>query len=886
MANSTIPGLAAVTVPALTDLFGVRQSGDTRDKKLTAAQLQSLIVSVTKDGTPSVDQVGVWTGDGTLEGLSTFTFNSATGVMAIVGTDIRVTGNLRLLTGSGQAPVLLDVLADETTPTICPAFADQNTGIGWKSADRLALIAGGKRAMVLAESNGIGVIPAYDTGTGLTAFATGGQGSAVVLDRGYNVVTTVATTGDSVKLPTGLAFLVGTVVYLKNNGANSLDLFPGVGDDLGAGLNTAISVAAGAAVAFLGTVEGSTWTQLIFAAGGGGGDVTKVGTPVDNQIGVWTGDGTIEGDVALTFDTASNLLSVENINVDDILIGSGASTGILFAMGGAPIIANLAATSVVPTIIPNKGDTNSGLGLNTFDELSIIAGGVEIARAKEAVGAKQLILVPVGVDNNAALPTLAFGDGDTGFFETIDDTLALSLLGAQKWSWTGDSFISALSDGAGLLNEAVSGTNPTLLPRRNDPDTGIGSFAANVCSVVAGGAEAFRATFAGGGRAILAVANGTLASGIPPYTVQSDLNTGIYFPTLDRMTFHAGGIDIASCIESTNDQFAVINGIVAAPGLAFLSDLDTGLAVATADQLSLVAGGIEGLRITEAASAITGQFVGVLQGSNAAGPLLTDVAAGINTPTIIPDRADLDTGIGTNGGDTLSLICGGKDILQLKTALNQDQVLAGESGTALLPFYSWFGDEDTGFYRVSANILGVSIGGIAQWVFSSDEFRGNETRGPQMISVAAAATTPVFTFQSDNDTGIGSNALDEVSIVAGGVEGFRVAESVAVITNTFMGDLVASGGGGAGPALLNTSASASVPTVIPNQADPDTGLTRDSINGLSMVGGGLGCIRARNIGGARAVGFYTTTPIIQQTGVAVTAGAIHAALVALGLITA
>lgn len=41
------------------------------------------------------------------------------------------------------------------------------------------------------------------------------------------------------------------------------------------------------------------------------------------------------------------------------------------------------------------------------------------------------------------------------------------------------------------------------------------------------------------------------------------------------------------------------------------------------------------------------------------------------------------------------------------------------------------------------------------------------------------------------------------------------------------------------------------------------------------------------VGGASAsVGFYGTTPIALQTGVAVTAGGIHAALVALGLITA
>lgn len=34
----------------------------------------------------------------------------------------------------------------------------------------------------------------------------------------------------------------------------------------------------------------------------GAGDVSKVGTPVDNQIGVWTGDGTIEGDSNFTWD--------------------------------------------------------------------------------------------------------------------------------------------------------------------------------------------------------------------------------------------------------------------------------------------------------------------------------------------------------------------------------------------------------------------------------------------------------------------------------------------------------------------------------------------------------------------------------------------------------
>ena len=42
----------------------------------------------------------------------------------------------------------------------------------------------------------------------------------------------------------------------------------------------------------------------------GSGDVLKSGTPVDNQVGVWTGDGTIEGTSSLVFDGTSLALNV------------------------------------------------------------------------------------------------------------------------------------------------------------------------------------------------------------------------------------------------------------------------------------------------------------------------------------------------------------------------------------------------------------------------------------------------------------------------------------------------------------------------------------------------------------------------------------------------
>ena len=68
---------------------------------------------------------------------------------------------------------------------------------------------------------------------------------------------------------------------------------------------------------------GNDATVVTISSGGSGGDVSKVGTPVNNQVGVWTGDGTIEGDTALTFDTATDTLSTGIVTVTDEAYGAG-----------------------------------------------------------------------------------------------------------------------------------------------------------------------------------------------------------------------------------------------------------------------------------------------------------------------------------------------------------------------------------------------------------------------------------------------------------------------------------------------------------------------------------------------------------------------------------
>ena len=58
------------------------------------------------------------------------------------------------------------------------------------------------------------------------------------------------------------------------------------------------------------TADSGEATGVKWATPAGGGDVVKVGTPVDGQVGVWTGDGTIEGDAAFTFDTTTDSLVI------------------------------------------------------------------------------------------------------------------------------------------------------------------------------------------------------------------------------------------------------------------------------------------------------------------------------------------------------------------------------------------------------------------------------------------------------------------------------------------------------------------------------------------------------------------------------------------------
>jgi hypothetical protein len=96
----------------------------------------------------------------------------------------------------------------------------------------------------------------YTTETGITAFATGGQGSATALTEEFNNVTTCATAGDSVALPTAV---VGLAITVKNSGAASLAVFPATGDSINAlAVNLSVNVPVGGTLEFR-AISATVW---------------------------------------------------------------------------------------------------------------------------------------------------------------------------------------------------------------------------------------------------------------------------------------------------------------------------------------------------------------------------------------------------------------------------------------------------------------------------------------------------------------------------------------------------------------------------------------------------------------------------------------------------
>jgi hypothetical protein len=96
------------------------------------------------------------------------------------------------------------------------------------------------------------------TTASITASTTQTQGQGA-LTTDVNEISTCANANDTVTLPSAIA---GRSCFISNNGANTLQIFPASGDNLGAGLNTSTTLAAAGHALFV-AHDSTNWEQFI-----------------------------------------------------------------------------------------------------------------------------------------------------------------------------------------------------------------------------------------------------------------------------------------------------------------------------------------------------------------------------------------------------------------------------------------------------------------------------------------------------------------------------------------------------------------------------------------------------------------------------------------------
>ncbi|MHC4312619.1 MAG: LamG domain-containing protein [Planctomycetota bacterium] len=295
--------------------------------------------------------------------------------------------------------------------------------------------------------------------------------------------------------------------------------------------------------------------------------------------------------------------------------------------------------------------------------------------------------------NEPATPTLAFGDGDSGFFEQSDDVIYLSLGTVGRYRFDGSNITTVSANRFSLRHEVPSSTNPVFVPNSSDLDTGVGWNAADELSLVAGGVEGIRVTatdttvqgnltVSGTTTTInsntVAIADNIIVlnsdeAGVPSQNAGIEIERGtsanVFFlwnETNDSWEFvNASAETIADFRGTAGTRQLLLPQLdsQATPALGF-GDGDSGFMEPTDDQIICT------LQANER-WVFDINFFGTF---NTARPALRNVTPSATIPDIIPVQTDTDTGIGRAGVDQLSLIAGGVESLRLDGATGNHQL--------------------------------------------------------------------------------------------------------------------------------------------------------------------------------------------------------------------
>jgi hypothetical protein len=324
----------------------------------------------------------------------------------------------------------------------------------------------------------------YNNATGITAFATGGQASATALTAENNNVTTVATAGDSVKLPAAAA---GLKITVKNSGAAALDIFPASSDSIDAlAADLAVRIQPGS-VATFSAIDATVWESSVDAS------VTLV-APTTNtgQLEIKAADSA--GNTVTTITNASQA-AARTYTIPD----AGASANFVMSEGAASI--NGAKTFSTAVTVPDGVVGTPGVKTTTTGhgiyEVSTTQMGLSVAGALATVADTSGLMSdslrarvePGTAGTNVTAST--YGDGRN--FTTVLTLASVSYTIAAGAAEGVSSLVYTFPAGAHLhevSRMSVAATGGGTVDA-DTPDVGIGSAAATGAISVLSGTPTF-----------------------------------------------------------------------------------------------------------------------------------------------------------------------------------------------------------------------------------------------------------------------------------------------------------------------------------------------------------------------------------------------------------
>jgi hypothetical protein len=291
---------------------------------------------------------------------------------------------------------------------------------------------------------------------GITASTTQTQGQGA-LTSDVNEVSVVTNANDTVTLPSAIA---GSKVDVINNGANTLQLFPASGDNLGAGVNTSTTIAPGSVKTFI-AYDSTNWEE--FSPGTAYTDENAqdaVGGMVDTTL-VYT-DGTpllqraaLTGDVTASAGSNATLIATPasaTVATDDKVLIKDTSASDATRYVTAQSIADLAST--VTTIPGGRLTLATATPVMTTDQ-----------SAKTTIYYTPYLGSTIPIYNGTTFTNTAFTELSVA---TTDTTKSPAAIGASKvndWFVWNDSGTMRIGHGPDWTSDTTrsAGTALTLV---------------------------------------------------------------------------------------------------------------------------------------------------------------------------------------------------------------------------------------------------------------------------------------------------------------------------------------------------------------------------------------------------------------------------------------